>query len=318
MCLEKSPQSLPPGACAYRTGQGVKQIMPSRGNLCEEGKTLSLVGWDGASWFAHFVPHTAFQMQGSSALLTWTSALAMLAHYSFVGELRYFLQGAESACDAFRECCAVFTRVGIDPQRCETSGNRCFCTRCMQMRDEAEEQTYRRGGHLYAIPTGWCRFGIKVRAPNIDEIFASWAVAFHGTVAESVASIVGEGLRMPSTKQAEERGTYGRSRSPADYGYIYTSPTIVYASLNAYATPLRARGQVFKVVLQVRQKPGTFDIQSETVGYRKRKAGMRMDRLFSNSELEWKTQSPQYVVPYAVLIKACGEELADDYTSARH
>jgi len=74
--------------------------------------------------------------------------------------------------------------------------------------------------------------------------------------------------------------------------------TILISLPFSYYDRMTATMYTATVLLQIRIKPGSYHIASETVG-----ATSRIDRLFSNDELEWNTDWRQTRVIYGVLVK---------------
>ncbi|XP_062501122.1 ankyrin repeat domain-containing protein 17-like isoform X2 [Corticium candelabrum] len=241
----------------------------------------------------------------------------------------------DGVCSYQQECEAFFKSLGVEQRFLSPEFNKCYCPRCYNGRP-----IILRGkpAKPYAIPRGWVRFAITVDSRlNADEIFDSYHVAFHGTSAGAVKSILESGqLLLPGDT------TSGGFTIPHPSGHIkdgkcclipghmdghfkvvakhkanckcgcvlfeptrlfFTSPTVKYCEDPAYA----GRGVKFgkkraKCVLQVRQKSDSYKVLAETIG-----AGRRsevIDPLFDNRDVEWCTghRYPAIVVT-GVLIK---------------
>ena len=86
--------------------------------------------------------------------------------------------------------------------------------------------------------------------------------------------------------------------------HIYTSPSIRYASLDVYSpmnsfkSPKTGKRYRVQIVLQCKQKPGTFETQRETVGW----GTKRICNIIPNERIEHYTNRRSTVVPYRLLI----------------
>merc|ERR1739848_774734 len=89
---------------------------------------------------------------------------------------------------------------------------------------------------------------------------------------------------------------------PGETGY-FTSPTIRYAELDYYAAPVRWNGYVGKIVLQLRQRPGSYTTQGETVGWTRQHGSLRIDPHFYNEEVERKSLARSSVLIYGLLVR---------------
>jgi hypothetical protein len=118
---------------------------------------------------------------------------------------------------------ASFAYLHIDAQSFAVSWNRDFTIPANCPQGE------RRGGFPYTAPAGWKRFGINVlgKFGNDDKWVGmvnrpgEWALVYHGTKRDSVASIVATPLAVG------ERNRYGRG--------IYCSPNPAIPLLDGYA-----------------------------------------------------------------------------------
>ena len=85
---------------------------------------------------------------------------------------------------------------------------------------------------------------------------------------------------------------------------IYTSPTIAYSSLPCYCPKQSFQSKITnerynaRIVLQCRQKPGTYQVQGETVGAEEE----RICPIIPNNQVEILTTIRAAVVPYGILI----------------
>ena len=191
----------------------------------------------------------------------------------------------------------------------------CWCKACHRSR--GDKDVYTRGSETYAIPVGWGRIALPgggAQAVALDA-FKKWNVAFHGTTAESLQSILGTGrLVKPGDRVAALegkavgiRGDTKRIRKPFertnaksgivelfDPNQIFLSPTIHYSELPQYAKKSEWTdlfGDIYdaQLAFQVRIRPGTYGVGQQTVG-----AVDRIDPHFSNNEVEWYTTGEEH------------------------
>ena len=92
---------------------------------------------------------------------------------------------------------------------------------------------------------------------------------------------------------------------------FYTSPTVGYAGLKFYAEPQQyvsaATGDEMagSIALQCRQRPGSFTMQSETMGFTRRWAG-HLDQCCPHvppGQLEWKSDINAAAIAYGLLVR---------------
>lgn len=224
----------------------------------------------------------------------------------------------------YRDRCRRYLTILKIPKSClDPTYDKCYCSRCYQ-----GALTELRGypSKPYGIPLGWVRFGLKLDSRlDSDEIFATYHVAFHGTSAAAAKSIVEGGMLLLPGDTTHKKFTIPQPaghirdgtcslvpvRLPDKVTYrlqqlhypgcpcgckvfnpskmFFTSPSIRYCEHPAYAVPGEMyEGKSAKVVLQVRQSPDSYLVMNETVGETDK--GRVIDRLFSNSEMEWCTQ----------------------------
>jgi hypothetical protein len=166
---------------------------------------------------------------------------------------------------------------------------------------------YNRGGKKYYLPYGFRRIGVK--CPNF-ELYENWCVAFHGTTFDRIASILRDGFLRPLTMTSHGDITIRPREGHIQLGdvidgdedfanAIFLSPSYLYSSCEVYAKTHIVRDKKFKVLLQVRVRPGSYKVYKETIGAEKK----QIDPHFDNNELEWIVKNPADVVVYGVLIK---------------
>lgn len=149
--------------------------------------------------------------------------------------------------------------------------DRCYCEKCYKI---GYKNTYTVGGGTYVIPRDYTRFGLR-----IDEVYAqhlniwkNWLNCFHGTSVYAAKSIVEHRmLLLPGEQTMTGENISIRPGHIAKQPYFFTTPTVKYAELPTYASCYEFQSSTDRkfynitVVLQCKQKPNSFVIQSETV-----------------------------------------------------
>eukprot|EP00918_Siedleckia_nematoides_P046064 GHVU01100965.1.p1 GENE.GHVU01100965.1~~GHVU01100965.1.p1 ORF type:complete len:595 (+),score=62.21 GHVU01100965.1:302-2086(+) len=173
--------------------------------------------------------------------------------------------------------------------------HRCFCTDCMNARQD--KLTYDRGTppKTHALPVGWAKFALKVPPRAVPwQMFQDWHMAFHGTTTDKLQSILQTGqLRM---KGDIEHGSRGR-----DVEVFHVSPSILYAKLDSVPANFRydkSSTSMGRVALQVRIGPNSYKVQQE-----RHKSDKKIDPHFHNTELEWATTRQDDVIIVGILIR---------------
>ncbi|XP_019620778.1 PREDICTED: uncharacterized protein LOC109467275 [Branchiostoma belcheri] len=223
-------------------------------------------------------------------------------------------------CDYWLACRRFKKTLEIEDSYFNPDEDRCFCEKCHK--DREENDTYFRGRpkKRYALPVGWCRFGLSLQPTFRDQelnVFGTWHRAYHGTKQDVVKLILKNSsmLLMPGDvamgghQLGERPGHFNADKKPEgfDTAQVFVSPSIVYAGLDQYATAKRFRdehdGKMYKarVAFQLCIRPGSYKVGPETVGARKR--GETIDPLFSNNELEWSTVERGGHALYGLLVK---------------
>jgi hypothetical protein len=183
--------------------------------------------------------------------------------------------------------------------------NRCYCENCYPA---SHKDFFVEGGAKYVIPRGWVRFGLYIddAQAEAENIWNNWVVSYHGTSPEAVKSIIEHHQFLLPGDQCID-GTVIRIREghiPKKF-QVYTSPTIAYSGHDIYCTSIPFRSKLTgksyeaKVVLQCRQRPGTFKIQAETIDAGNR----RLCPIIPNSEVEYFTEVRSSIIPYGLLIR---------------
>jgi len=167
--------------------------------------------------------------------------------------------------------------------------HKCFKPCCL---DPSHKVVHIRGNppSKYVLPTGWCRVGIKVSdgIANANNIWKGWHVSFHGTTHAAIPSILAHGgsLLFPGDKLLDGTVLGIREGHIANVKGAFTSPTVRYSSLPVYAQRhTLPDGRTVQFVLQLRQAPGTYRIQGETVNWKRRNGDTPIDPHFSNNEV---------------------------------
>eukprot|EP01084_Bolivina_argentea_P201507 344445_1 len=195
----------------------------------------------------------------------------------------------------------------------DNSNNLCFCTMCHRKRGDKDVYSRGKPSKQYAVPIGWTRLGLKTDTSKceMNNVWQEWHVGFHGTKKEIVPQIFKAGLQLlkpgditiDGAKLAIRSGhikkpfkrynNYTKKYEMFDPNQIYVSPSIKYASYNAYSSwfdcsKLMNESIKIKIAFQLRIKPNAYGIGQETVNATKH--NKIIDTHFDNSELEWYTK----------------------------
>ena len=208
--------------------------------------------------------------------------------------------------------CALFPlaqefveKLGWAKRMFNPKGDRCFCSQCY---DVSSKDVIEAGGENYVIPRGFVRFGLFVDPVFSDrhDIWKKWIVTFHGTNkigAESV--IVNRQFCLPGDRLIDGSILGIREGHIPGKQHIYTSPTIAYSSSPVYSPAYEFVSQrdqkkyEAQIVLQCRQKPGSFKVQRETIGLGEK----RICRFVPNEKMEYFTDIRPSIVTYGLLIR---------------
>lgn len=164
---------------------------------------------------------------------------------------------------------------------------------------------------FYEPPVGW--YSMALYYPDVGEraIDEHWCFCYHGTQARFVSSIIKNRLVVPGNRTEDGKYVKIQPGHIPNKNYIYTSPSIYYSSHYIYAWPTtwqytndfgETKTFYVRTVFQVRQKPGTFSIQRNTVGDSCWDGSVLFDENFGNEELEWESSDQNTIVPKALLI----------------
>ena len=152
------------------------------------------------------------------------------------------------------------------------------------------------------MPCGWCGFGILIHSPynknEIDEIFNTYHVTYHGTTFAAVNRILRTGFALPGDEFISTKVEIRGGHIPNKTG-IYTSPSPNYSSFGeVYAKTFHYKGMKFKTMIQVRQHPTSYEVQGETM-----RGECKSEKYISDKEIEWKTRKRDSIIPIRILIK---------------
>jgi hypothetical protein len=182
--------------------------------------------------------------------------------------------------------------------------NHCYCGYCYPSHCNDIELV---AGHKYVIPRGWIRIGLHVDQSfaEIHQIWPKWIVCYHGTSTMAALSILSHHqFYLPGDMLMDGTVLGIRPGHIPGKKYIYTSPTIAYSSLPAYCPTYTfysrktRKNYHVQLVLQCRQKPGTFHVQAETVG----NGNQRICPHIPNSVIEHYTEIRSSIIAYGLLI----------------
>ena len=172
-----------------------------------------------------------------------------------------------------------------------------------------KDHSFKSGGITYDPPVGWYRLKMTV---DDEEEADHWNYGYHGTKAQFVASIMRNRLVVPGNKTADGTLIQIQPGHIPGMNQIYTSPSLHYAAHYVYAldTEFHYREEedseektyYVRTVFQIRQKPGSFKIQGNTLADFCWDSSVRMDDTFTNDELEWFTEDPSTIIPLGLLL----------------
>ena len=209
-------------------------------------------------------------------------------------------------CPYKQRCRAFLDSLDLNEEYFEASYDRCYCRSCAAAAGVPEVlETDRAHGCPYEVPIGWCGFGLKVKpTAAAEKVFEKWAVSFHGCPSEVISSILRQGeLLIPGDKMIDGKKLPNRLTGGGSNRIgLYTSPSIKYSELDIYTKPRQWSGSSVRTVIQCRQKPGTFGIEGETIGWTTRFGAARFSRHFGNDRIERFTKARGSIIPYRVLV----------------
>eukprot|EP01045_Picozoa_sp_COSAG04_P029506 COSAG04_NODE_4867_length_1853_cov_1.258837_1_plen_305_part_01 len=220
---------------------------------------------------------------------------------------------AKAGCDVQDIARRYLESIGLHGAYFDSKYDRCYCEDCWKGPDTIAED----GPTPYVVPRGWVRFGLVVHPGRAEahNIFDKWSVSFHGVKdLDTLRSILDCGQLMKSGDVLLD-GSVLRSAKCArrQEKQFYTSPTVRYAGLKIYAEPQPVDGQTSaSIVLQCRQRPGSFETQGETLAFdceRQGTSGPWPGHLAHEcphvelDDIEWKSKINVAAIPYGLLIR---------------
>eukprot|EP01084_Bolivina_argentea_P274693 468255_1 len=215
----------------------------------------------------------------------------------------------DSKCKMKSIAMKVLKTLNIPSEFMDPANDKCFCDECCNYRKD--KVIYNRGKppKPYVLPIGWVRFGLVVDKGKckMNNVWADWHVAYHGTSVEATKAIFKSGLQLLKPGDSTIDGfklpirkghiidgfkrynKYSGKQEIFDPNQIFVSPSIIYSSINAYAKPydvnIDGKKLKAKCVFQLRIRPNCYKIGHETIA-----AKNVIDQNFSNDELEWYTK----------------------------
>jgi hypothetical protein len=183
--------------------------------------------------------------------------------------------------------------------------DRCYCTDCYS---PSWKQVISVGGHNYVIPKGFVRFGLQVDTVFTEhhKVWSDWVVTFHGTTKIGALSIIqNRQFCLPGDRLIDDTILGIRDGHIPDQKFIFTSPTIAYSSSRIYSqsypfySKTRQQQHTGQIVLQCRQKPGSYKVQRETIGLNDKRICEHID----NDKMEYFTDIRASLVAYGLLIR---------------
>jgi hypothetical protein len=225
------------------------------------------------------------------------------------GEARHNPRAASSrpkksfTCAYFVECKEFVKHLAWPISFFNMKHDHCYCDKCYP---DHLSDTLRVAEADYVVPRNWAGFGLGVDPFRGDNIWNTWIVVYHGTTTIAAQSILTHRqFLLPGDHLIDGSKLAIREGHIPGKVYIYTSPSIRYASLNVYSptnsfkSPKTGNRYKVQIVLQCKQKPGTFDTQHETVGW----GTKPICNFVPNDRIEHFTNRRSSVVPYRLLIR---------------
>ena len=208
--------------------------------------------------------------------------------------------------------------------------DKCFCCKCRANKHNGNKKglVFQRGGGIYIIPEGWSRICLLIDKEycNKNNVLQCWHPAYHGTTKENVEKIINGGLKFLIPGDTKPNGNkhgirtdccrirkvfkrynkYYKKEEIFDPKQIFTSPSIIYSSFYApdficqHPYNLNKKLKV-KFVFQIRQKPNSFKIGQETMGY----GDTKISKYIQNDRIEYYTKNngKEYFLVNGLLIK---------------
>ncbi|UJR14126.1 hypothetical protein I4U23_001120 [Adineta vaga] len=205
-------------------------------------------------------------------------------------------------CIYFAECKEYVKQLGWSLGFFNKKHNRCYCQSCYS---NNLPNTLRVADSDYVVPRGWAGFGLGVDPFRGDDLWNTWIVVYHGTTPLAAQSILTHRqFLLPGDRLLDGTKLAIRAGHIPGKNHIYTSPSIRYASLHVYSqvksftSPQTSKLYNAQIVLQCKQKPGTFQTQGETVGW----GDKHICNIVPNDIIEHFSDRRSSVIPYRLLI----------------
>jgi len=240
------------------------------------------------------------QMRGRSASITRTANDGTARHHARAASSR---PRKRFSCAYFSECKEYVKQLGWSISFFNNKHDRCYCQTCYP---DHLPNTLRVAEADYVVPRRWAGFGLGVDPFRDDNLWETWIVVYHGTTPLAAQSILTHRqFLLPGDHLLDGSKLAIRPGHIPGKVHIYTSPSIRYASLNVYSpinpfkSPKTGKHYNVQIVLQCKQKPGTFLTQRETVGW----GSKLICNIIPNESIEHYTNRRSSVVPYRLLIR---------------
>jgi hypothetical protein len=207
------------------------------------------------------------------------------------------------SCAYFAECKEYVKQLAWSKSFFNSKHDRCYCETCYL---NSRPSVLQVANTDYVVPRDWAGFGLGVDPFRGDDVWNTWIVVYHGTKTIAAQSILTHRqFLLPGDHLLDGSELAIRPGHIPGKVHIYTSPSIRYASLNVYSptnsfkSPQTGELYNVQIVLQCKQKTGTFLTQSKTVGW----GDKRICNIISNDVIEHYTNRRSSVVPYRLLIR---------------
>ncbi|KAF7457220.1 neuralized-like protein 4 [Cryptosporidium felis] len=144
--------------------------------------------------------------------------------------------------------------------------------------------------------SGWSRYPIKLNSFE-QEFVKNWHISYHGTTQEAIKSILKDKrLIVPNNRTVHIR----KGHIPNQF-FIFTSPSLLYASFGLYSAPfkLKSSEKWWQIVVELVQKPGSYIKECETSGL----GDYEFDLNIGNDEIEWKSDKEMDNLIKAILVR---------------
>ncbi|CAF1248249.1 unnamed protein product [Rotaria sp. Silwood1] len=214
-----------------------------------------------------------------------------------------FFSSTPGQCSLFKLCQEYVLSLGWEKCFFAPQHDRCYCNNCYS---SSQPDVILTAGDTYVVPREWAGFGLSVDPALADyhKLWTEWIVTYHGTSIYAAQSILANRQFLIPGDVLLNGSVLGiRPGHIPGKKHIYTSPSIRYSSLDVYSIRndfTASSGKKYKaqLVLQCRQKPGTFKIQPETVG----RGQDPICDFISNDKIEYFTEIRVSLVPYRLLV----------------